>query len=59
MQNKGKGVLGNEIPKGYHIREVVVKWQDDNRLSVYHAYDKGVSKQEASKDGIEIQYIYM
>ena len=51
--------MGNEIPKGYHIREVVVKWQDDNRLSVYHAYDKGVSKQEASKDGIEIQYIYM
>jgi len=60
-QNLSKGdTLKNSqsIFKGYHIREVVVKWQDDNRLSIYHDYDKGVIKQDISKDGIEIQYIY-
>ena len=58
--SKGDKLRGSQsIFKGYHIREVDVKWQDDNQLSVYHAYDKGVIKQDASKDGIVIQYIYV
>lgn len=58
--SKGDKLRTNQIIfKGYHIHEVVAKWQDNNRLSVYHAYDKGVIKQDVSKDGIEIQYIYI
>jgi len=57
--NKGDKLKNSQsIFKGYHIHDVVVKWQDDNSLSIYHDYDKGVVKQDTPKDGIEIQYIY-
>ena len=33
-----------------------MKWQNDNKLSVYHGYDTGIIKREISKDGIDIEY---
>jgi len=60
-QNLSKGdklKSSQGIFKGYHIHDVVVKWQDDTRLSIYHNYDEGVIKQDTLKDDIEIQYIY-
>lgn len=58
LSKSNKLKSSQSIFQGYHIRDVAVKWQDDSKLSIYHDYDKGVIKQDTSKDGIEVQYIY-
>lgn len=58
--SKGVKIKSNQSTfKGYHIRNIDVKWQADNRLLIYHNYNQGIMKQDTSKDGIEIQYVYL